>query len=68
VRSAIERELQRGSIVEVAIRDQPLTLQVHIAYPDSCDLSPAATAFLHILEEERGRTLRQRSRGGEGRA
>lgn len=55
VRSAIERELAQGSVVAIPLRDQPLTLQVHIAYLDGGDLSPAAAAFLSILAEERGR-------------
>lgn len=55
VRSAIARELVQGSVVAIGLRDQPLTLQVHIAYLDGGDLSPAAAAFLGILTEERGR-------------
>ncbi len=58
VRSAIEQELKRGSVVEIPIHDQPLRLRVHIAYLEDGELSPAATAFLEILEEARSPSLR----------
>ncbi len=53
VRSAIEAEIRQGRIRVVPIRDQEMVLPVHIALPQDGDLSPAARAFLTILEEER---------------
>jgi len=53
VRSAIVQELAEGRIQVIPIRDQDLALEVYIAYLDDGDLSPAARAFLQILEEAR---------------
>lgn len=53
VRSAIEEELRAGRVKIVPIVDEDLAVQVHIAYLEDGDLSPAAQAFLKILEEEK---------------
>ncbi len=53
VRSAIAQELAEGRIRVVPVRDQDMALQVYTAYLDGGGLSPAAQAFLQILEEER---------------
>jgi DNA-binding transcriptional LysR family regulator len=68
VRSALEPELARGSVAEVPLQDGSLSLQVRIATLDGGDLSPAATAFLRILAEERGRSSRRAGRRGAGGA
>jgi DNA-binding transcriptional LysR family regulator len=52
VRSVIEKEVVEGRLAVVPLVDEPLTLQVHIAYLEGGDLSPAALAFLGLLEEE----------------
>jgi DNA-binding transcriptional LysR family regulator len=54
VRSGIAQEIADGKIRVIPVRDQPMKLQVFIAYLEDGDLSPAAGAFLKILEEERG--------------
>lgn len=51
VRSAVAQELADGKIQVIPIRDQELSLDVYIAYLTDGDLSPAARAFLTILEE-----------------
>lgn len=53
VRSAISQELAEGRLRIIPVRDQEMHLHVHIAYLEGGDLSPAAQAFLRILEEER---------------
>ena len=53
VRSAITQEIDEGRIRVIPVLDEDLTLQVHTAYLEDGDLSPAARAFLEILEEER---------------
>lgn len=54
VRSAIEDEVSAGRVKVIPLLDEQLTLDVHIAYLEEGDLSPAAKAFLTILEEEKG--------------
>lgn len=60
VRSAIEEELRTGRVKIVPVLDEDLLLQVHIAYLEDGDLSPAAQAFLRILEEEKAVFARKR--------
>ncbi|NTU59713.1 MAG: LysR family transcriptional regulator [Deltaproteobacteria bacterium] len=72
VQSAIEEEVAAGRVKVVPIVDEPLTLEVHIAYLEEGDLSPAAKAFLKILEDEKvlqgtGRATAGRSRAPDGR-
>lgn len=55
VRSAIEEDVAAGKVTIVPVLDEELTMEVHIAHLDDGDLSPAARAFLTILEEEKGR-------------
>jgi hypothetical protein len=43
----------------IPVLDEELTMEVHIAHLDDGDLSPAARAFLKILEEEKGRPGRE---------
>lgn len=63
VRSAVSRELQEGRLQVVPIRDQEMALQVYTAFrEEEEELSPAARAFLSILEEERGEFGRKVSR------
>lgn len=54
VRSAVARELAEERLRVVPVRDQEMALQVYIAFREEAELSPAARAFLAILEEERG--------------
>jgi DNA-binding transcriptional LysR family regulator len=66
VRSAISQEAEEGRIRVIPVLDEDLALQVHIACLEEGDLSPAARAFLKILEEEkageaRGRKAKTRS-------
>jgi DNA-binding transcriptional LysR family regulator len=65
VRSAIAQELAEGRIRVVPLRDQDMALQVYTAYLDGAGLSPAAQAFLQILEEER-EGFRSRRGGATG--
>ena len=51
VHSTIAEDIERGTLTVVPISDQELTLEVCIAYLDEAVLSPAATAFLAILQE-----------------
>ncbi|MDW7711069.1 MAG: LysR substrate-binding domain-containing protein [Deferrisomatales bacterium] len=53
VRSAVVQELEEGRLQVIPVRDQEMTLPVYIAYREADELSPAARAFLVILEEER---------------
>lgn len=53
VRSAVGQELEEGKLRVIPVRDQEMTLQVYTAYREEGELSPAARAFLAILEEER---------------
>lgn len=53
VRSAVGQELEEGRLRVIPVRDQEMTLQVYTAYREEGELSPAARAFLAILEEER---------------
>jgi DNA-binding transcriptional LysR family regulator len=55
VRAAIQEDLARGRLAAVPILDRQLSFQVHIAHLTGADLSPAARAFLTILEAERDR-------------
>ncbi len=54
VRSAVGHELEEGRLRVIPVRDQEMTIQVYTAYREEGELSPAARAFLAILEEERG--------------
>jgi DNA-binding transcriptional LysR family regulator len=51
VGSTITEEVVRGSLKIIPILDQELELQVAIAYLEDGNLSPAATAFLLLLQE-----------------
>ncbi|NOY46038.1 MAG: LysR family transcriptional regulator [Deltaproteobacteria bacterium] len=51
VRCAVEEELGAGKVVEIPLRDERLWLDVFIVCPEPDVLSPAARAFLEILEE-----------------
>jgi len=53
VRSAIQEDLASGRICSVPLLGQELSFQVHIAHLKDADLSPAAQAFLDILETEK---------------
>ncbi len=50
VRCAVEEDLAAGTLVEVPLEDGDLYLDVYIVYQDREGLSPAARAFLGILE------------------
>ena len=62
VRSAIEKELREGKLVVFPLRDESLALEVNIGYLEGADLSPAAVAFLKILQAE-GRTPQKGAKG-----
>ncbi|RMG89789.1 MAG: LysR family transcriptional regulator [Candidatus Dadabacteria bacterium] len=53
VRSAIGEELRTGRFVEVPLADGPIRLEVYTVHPDPAVLSPAARAFLDVLEDSR---------------
>jgi len=64
VRSAIADELDNGRVVVIPVVDEKLALHVHIACLEGGDLSPAAAAFLKILEEEKASFgVRQKTKG-----
>jgi DNA-binding transcriptional LysR family regulator len=52
VRSAMAEDLERGGIKEIPVVDEDLALEVNIAYLDDPHLSPAAAAFLELLQQE----------------
>lgn len=53
VRTALSEEIEAGKIRVIPIVDQPMTLNVCIAFLKGEDLSPSAQAFLKILKRER---------------
>ncbi len=53
VRSAIREEVASGRVRVVAVTDEAMILPVYIALPEGPALSPAARAFLEILESEK---------------
>ncbi len=53
VRSAIRQEVASGRVRVVTVTDEAMILPVYIALPEGPALSPAARAFLEILESEK---------------
>jgi LysR family transcriptional regulator, low CO2-responsive transcriptional regulator len=66
VRSALEREVAEGRLVIIPVQDQPLSIQVSIAYLAGATLSPAAEAFLRILQDLSGKSRSQANRRSAG--
>jgi DNA-binding transcriptional LysR family regulator len=52
VESTISEDIARGAVRAVEVVDEDLTLEVGIAYLEDAELSPAAHAFLRMLQEE----------------
>ncbi|MDF1555231.1 MAG: LysR substrate-binding domain-containing protein [Deferrisomatales bacterium] len=51
VRAALEQEIEGRRLVVIPVRDQSLAIRVNSAYLSGSSLSPAAKAFLKILED-----------------
>lgn len=52
IESSVAEDVERGAIRAIPLLDEDLILEVSIAYLDDSELSPAAAAFLEILEQE----------------
>ncbi|MFZ7111866.1 MAG: LysR family transcriptional regulator [Desulfatiglandales bacterium] len=67
VKEAVRKEVQEGKIIALSLKGEEVGLEVSISYHREVPLSPAAQAFLRILQKLAGESIPFEGMGYRGR-